>query len=247
MKNLFFFVLLLCHLGAFGQWLDLDYNSAIKRESQFNISLFKYFQAGMTTLGHLDASSEILKINFKTSSSVSIGLAVAGTQTFIIGNKSDKRNNFSHLLNPTGGIVNGSLFMNFRLKKKEKYTLKLNARGGLKLIEGSPLQGLKSRFKSTFGQFGLTYERLLFEDAPENQRIDFWSYPHLLYCQVGEADLSSFFGNELKPQNYGYGWQTGVEFNRQLRITCLLNQFLNTPKFSTLGIAVLRLNVSYQF
>ena len=75
----------------------------------------------MTTLGHLDASSEILKINFKTSSSVSIGLAVAGTQTFIIGNKSDKRNNFSHLLNPTGGIVNGSLFMNFRLKKKEKY------------------------------------------------------------------------------------------------------------------------------
>ena len=57
--------------------------------------------------------------------------------------------------------------------------------------------------------FGGVYQRLLFEDAPENQRIDFWAYPNFMFSNIGAADLNLFFNNELESNSYGYGLQMG--------------------------------------
>ena len=94
---------------------------------------------------------------------------------------------------------------------------------------------------------GGSYQRLLFEDAPENQRIDFWIYPHLIANQMGEKDIELFFNNELKSLSYGYGLQTGLEFNRKIRLVLLINQFVNTLVPESLGISLLRFTLVYQF
>ena len=95
--------------------------------------------------------------------------------------------------------------------------------------------------------FGVVYQRILFEDAPENQRIDFWIYPHLMASQVGEENLKIFFDNQLETISYGYGLQMGIEFNRKVRLIFLLNQFINTINSDVLGNPVLRLILSYRF
>ena len=94
---------------------------------------------------------------------------------------------------------------------------------------------------------GVVHQRLFFEDALENQRVDFWVYPHLMASQVGEENLEVFFNNNLVSQNYGYGLQTGLVINRKLRLVFLLNQFLNSPVPKTTGIPVLRFTVGYRF
>jgi len=117
---------------------------------------------------------------------------------------------------------------------------------GLKWIEGTPLRGFESGFFSRYGMFGGVYQRLLFEDAPENQRIDFWIYPYLMASQMGKNDIELFFDNGLETLSYGHGLQTGVEFNQKIRLIFLVNQLVNTLNPETLGILALRFTLAYR-
>ena len=246
MKKLIFLFFSSSYLCLQGQLLELDYSSPVQRESLFKVKLFKQIMGGVTTLGHFDLSTEAININYSASGGFISGLSVVGTSSIFSGNKSDKKNNLSHLLNPHGGLVNGSLYFQIPLQEKEKSKLRIYSRLGAKLIEGTPLRGFQSFFMSSYGMLGGVYQRLLFEDAPENQRIDFWIYPHLMLNQMGEGDLEIFFNDELKPLSYGYGLQTGIEFNRKLRLIFLLNQFVNTLVPDPLGIPVLRFTLVYR-
>ena len=105
------------------QLLELDYRSPLKSESRFSIGFFKQIMLGATTLGHIDTTVEVMNIKFNPSGALLAGFSVAGTQTFWVGNKDDKRNNLSFLVNPTGRI-NGSLYFLIPLQGEEKSNLK---------------------------------------------------------------------------------------------------------------------------
>ena len=187
-----------------------------------------------------------MSINYSGSGGFIGGLSVIGTTNLFYSNKDDKKNNLTHLLNPMGGI-NGSLYFLLPLLENEKNSLKLSSRFGIKWIQGIALKGFENYFLSEYVMLGVVHQRLIFEDALENQRVDFWVYPHLMASQVGEENLEVFFDNNLEFQNYGYGLQTGLVINRKLRLVFLLNQFLNSPVPETTGIPVLRFTVGYRF
>ena len=244
MKKLIFFFFFGAYVSLQGQLLELDSNSPVQRESLFKVKLFKQFMGGINTLGHVDLSNEVININYSGSGGFIGGISVVGTFTLFSGNKDDKKNNLSHLLNPLGGS-SGSFYFQFPLKEKEKSSLRINSRMGLKLIQGMPLRGFERSFISNYGMLGGVYQRLLFEDAPENQRIDFWIYPHLMASQMGKNDIELFFDNGLETLSYGHGLQTGVEFNQKIRLIFLVNQLVNTLNPETLGIPVLRFTLAY--
>jgi len=244
-KKSIYLVLLLGYSSLNAQLLELDYRSPVKKESAFKVKLFRQLMGSVTTLGHIDTSLELMNIDFSASRGLSLGLTVAGTRTFFIGNKDDRRNNLSHLLNPVGGI-NGSIYFLLPIASQEKSHWRLSSRMGVKWIQGSPLRGFESAFLSGFGQLGAVYQKLLYENAPENQRIDFWAYPQLLLGQVKDRDLWVFFDNDLEPLSYGYGLETGVEFNQKLRLIFLLNQFVNPVRAESVGLPVLRLTVAFR-
>lgn len=245
MKKLIFLFLIGSSLSLQSQLLELDYRSPVKSESRFSIGFFKQTLLGANTLGHIDTTVEVMNIKFNALGGFLAGFSVAGTQTFWSGNKDDKRNNLSFLLNPTGRI-NGGLYFIIPLQEKEKSNLKLCLRIGLKLIQGTPLRGFQSSFLSNQAEGGVVYQKLLYENAPENERIDFWVYPQLLFNQINKEDLTVFFDNQIKPVSVGYGLQTGVEFNQRLRLIFLLNQFVNTLFPDSLGIPVLRFTLVYR-
>ncbi|MEC8636202.1 MAG: hypothetical protein VXX99_02220 [Bacteroidota bacterium] len=245
MKKLIFLFLIGSSLSIRSQLLELDYRSPVKSESRFSIGFFKQTLLGANTLGHIDTTVEVMNIKFNALGGFLAGFSVAGTQTFWSGNKDDKRNNLSFLLNPTGRI-NGGFYFIIPLQEKEKSNLKLCLRIGLKLIQGTPLRGFQSSFLSNQAEGGVIYQKLLYENAPENERVDFWVYPQLLFNQINKEDLTVFFDNQIKPVSVGYGLQTGVEFNQRLRLIFLLNQFVNTLFPDTLGIPVLRFTLVYR-
>ena len=246
MKKLIFLFFFGASVSLRSQLLELDYRSPLKSESRFSIGFFKQIMLGATTLGHIDTTVEVMNIKFNASGGLLAGFSVAGTQTFWVGNKDDKRNNLSFLVNPTGRI-NGSLYFLIPLQGEEKSNLRLSSRLGLKLIQGTPLRGFQSSFLSNQAELGVVYQKLLYENAPENERIDFWVYPQFLLNQINKEDLAVFFDNQIKPVSMGYGLQTGVEFNQRLRLIFLLNQIVNTLVPDSLGIPVLRFTLVYRF
>ena len=245
-KKLIFLFFFGASVSLRSQLLELDYRSPLKSESRFTIGFFKQIMLGATNLGHIDTTIEVMNIKFNAAGGLLAGVSVAGTQTFWVGNKDDKRNNLSFLVNPTGRI-NGSLYFLISLQGEEKSNLRLSSRLGLKLIQGTPLRGFQSSFLSNHSELGVVYQKLLYENAPENERIDFWVYPQLLLNQINKEDLAVFFDNQLKPVSMGYGLQTGVEFNQRLRLIFLLNQFVNSLVPDSLGIPVLRFTLVYRF
>ena len=245
MKKIICLILLTFSLKIDAQSLELDYRSLVNKESFLKINVLKKFIGGVTTLGHLDFTSELMSLDYKASNSLMGGLYVLGTYSMITGNKNDKKNNLSHLLNHLGGSLNGGLYLLVSLRKKEKNSLKISTRMGIKAIQGTPLKGFETNFSSNYGLLGLLYQRLLFENAPENKRIDFWINPHMMVSQNDEKNLELFFDNDLKPESYGYGLQTGLEFNQNLRLVLQLNQFVNTHTAESLGIPVLRFSLVY--
>ena len=246
MKKLIFLFLIGSSLSLQSQLLELDYRSPVKSESRFSIGFFKQTLLGANTLGHIDTTVEVMNIKFNALGGFLAGFSVSGTQTFWSGNKDDKRNNLSFLLNPTGRI-NGSLYFLIPLQGEEKSNLRLSSLLGLKLIQGTPLRGFQSSFLSNHAELGVVYQKLLYENAPENERIDFWVYPQFLLNQINKEDLVVFFDNQIKPFSMGYGLQTGVEFNQRLRLIFLLNQIVNTLVPDSLGIPVLRFTLVYRF
>ena len=245
MKKLILMLFFGASFSLHSQLLELDYRSPVKKESLLKARFLKIFVGGINTLGHVDLSNEVININYSGSGGFVGGISVVGTYTLFSGNKDDKKNNLSHLLNPLGGS-SGSFYFQFPLKEKEKSSLRINSRMGLKLIQGMPLRGFERSFISNYGMLGGVYQRLLFEDAPENQRIDFWIYPHLMASQIGKNDIELFFDNGLETLSYGYGLQTGVEFNQKIRLIFLVNQLVNTLNPETLGIPVLRFTLAYR-
>ena len=174
MKKIICLILLTFSLNIDAQSLELDYRSLVNKESFLKINVLKKFIGGVTTLGHLDFTSELMSLDYKASNGLMGGLYVLGTYSMIRGNKNDKKNNLSHLLNPLGGSLNGGLYLLVSLRKKEKNSLKISTRIGIKVIQGTPLKGFETNFSSNYGLLGLLYQRLLFEDAPENKSINFW-------------------------------------------------------------------------
>ena len=246
MRKLIIILFFGASISLHSQLLELDYRSPVKKESLLKARFIKTFVGGINTLGHVDVSSEVININYSSSSGFVGGISVVGTYPLFLGNKDDKKNNLSHLLNPLGGI-NGSLYFQFPLQQREKTSFRLSTRMGLKWIEGHPLRGFERYFLSGYGMLGGVYQRLLYENAPENERIDFWAYPHLMANQVKPTDLEVFFDNALESITYGYGLQSGVEFNQKWRIVFLLNQLVNTTAPDAVGGALLRLTLGYRF
>ena len=245
MKKILYLLLLVSFFSLDAQLLELDYRSPVKKESFFKVNILKKFIGGVTTLGHLDFSTELMGVDYKSSKRLMGGLYLLSTYTVISGNKDVQKNNLSHLLNPLGGWLNGGFYFSVSLREKEKSSLKISSRMGIKGIQGTPLKGFKTNFTSNYGSLGLLYQRLFNEDALENKRIDFWINPRLMMNQTNSENLEHFFDNELKPISYGYGLQTGLEFNQKLRLVFLLNQFINTHAAESVGIPVLRFGLVY--
>lgn len=68
-----------------------------------------------------------------------------------------------------------------------------------------------------------------------------------MFSQIEAEDLDLFFNNELESYSYGYGLQTGVEFNQKLQLVFLLDQFINTPDSTSLDKSILRFALAYRF
>jgi hypothetical protein len=164
------------------------------------------------------------------------------------GNRIDELNTFDFLMNPIGGRINGSFFTSYTIDKKDLQNTKLALSLGKKWIQGPSIPNFKnSSFIENYGRLGWIYQKTLAEDALTNSALYFWAFPSLIFHQISEENIKTFFNDQLDPFSYGYALEFGLEYNKKVMITLIGQQILNSDPEGDFDQIVARLIFSYRF
>lgn len=248
LKNPMLFSVIFCSYFAIAQQLDIDYVPVKNRESSFRAKLFSQGIVGVNTLKHFDSSVEVLRLQYFGKKGNSLSLKLYGTQTFWVGNKVDALNTLSYLHNPVGGMFNANLMAKFPIVFKDRSSYRIAVQLGERFVNATPKRGDISRyFIDHYGGLGLIYQRLLFEDARNNESLYFYAFPSGLVHYSSSDKREAFFDNQLKTTAIGYGLQLGIEWNKKLRFSIMAHQLLHPETSSELGRPSFRFSTGYLF
>lgn len=235
-------------IEGYSQRLNIDFNAEKREESSFKIRLLRHGIIGVSSLQHLDLSAEVLQFRYLARGGTNWGLTLYSTQTLWRGNKQDLRNTFDFLMNPIGGLANGSISGKIPFKLKPDKNSNLQFFLGSKWIEGPPAPAFRTpRFFDHYLHLGWLHQRLLAEDPLTNSSLSFWLFPYFQLHQSSAANRTRFFEELLPPLAQGYGLEIGIDYNRQLKLSLYGQQLLNATPQSALRLFVARLIVAYRF
>ena len=180
--NKIVFLFFLINQFTFSQQLDFDFYTGEKKESK-NFSV-KFIQQGILNINsytNISASIEALKVSYKSKNNFNSYLTFFFTRTFFAGNKDDKLNTLSSVLNPIGGAINVNFQSLIPIKVKEDFNSSLGVKIGKKLIEAQaiyfPLDN-KAFFENYFN-IGSLIQKKIIDDPLNNTSLFFWSYTNL--------------------------------------------------------------------
>ncbi len=147
---IYFQLVIICFLidssFGYGQLLDLDYAKQKREESSFKAYFIRSGIISVSSLKHIDVTAELSKLKYITKSGINLDLTIYGTETIWKGNRSDQLNTLDFLMNPIGGVLNGSFFCNYPIKNSEFFNTKLSIGFGKKWIQGPGLLTLNLLF-----------------------------------------------------------------------------------------------------
>ena len=230
------------------QMMDIDYAQGKREENSFRVHFLRYGVIGISSLQHLNLTSEVTKFRFDAKKGLHLSFSVFGTSTLWAGNKKDLLNSFDYMMNPTGGRANGTFFVSYPIANKDTQNSKIGLSLGTKWIQGPVQPEFKSSsFFDNFVRTGWIHEQLLAEDALQNTSLSFWGFPHLQLHQLTQDSVSRFFNDELETVSYGYGLEMGLDYNETLKLIFIGQQLLNPIPESDLKRFVARLTVAYRF
>ncbi len=249
-REIFCFLLLFSISFSYSQLFDLDYSLKRKSERLLKVDLLKQFMLSYDTNGSIGITAEGLNIKYISKKGTNLSFSLVGTQIFYFGSKNDKLNSFSQIMNPLGGRIGSIISFNQPIKYEDKSSYSFISTIGERMIVSVPIGnsvGFGNRyFLNTHGSLGLVYQKLFNENILENKSLALWFSPQIIFSHSKENDVQRFFLNNLKPSSYGYLSELGLEFNKVLKISFLLNQFINTENSSKLKHPTLRLTVNYK-
>ena len=239
--------LMLCGFCS-SQLLEIDYDLGKKEESSFRVHILRYGIIGVSSLQHLDLTSEVLKFKYDAKKGTHLSFSVFGTRTIWSGNKKDALNTFDIVMNPIGGTINGNLFASFPIYRTDTKNSKIGLSIGKKWVQGPMLPNFKNNaFFDNYGRLGLIYQSLLAEDPLQNTNLYFWGFPHSQFHHATAENRKIFFNNEIDPFSYGYGLEIGLEYNSKFKLVLLSQQMLNISNESDFKSFITRLILAYRF
>ena len=244
------FIIIFLLFGTFiqAQLLEIDYTKDKREENNFKAQFIRSGIIGASSLKNLDLTVEALKLSYNNKQKSQFAFTLYGTNTVWKGNKMDELNTFDFLMNPIGGRLNGSFFTSYTVDKKDLQNTKLALSIGKKWIQGPSIPNFKnSSFIENYGRLGWIYQKTLAEDALTNSALIFWTFPSLIFHQISEENIKTFFNDQLDPFSYGYGLEFGLEYNKKVKITLIGQQILNSDPEGDFNHIVARLIFSYRF
>jgi hypothetical protein len=208
------------------QKLGLEKKVNKERAEFFGKGFLDFFSSGS-----LQASTQILKIHIGEPGGFKIPFYLfVGASGDSFGKQKPNENTVGSLLNPVGGILNGSIHENFTLFQSGDYTsLKLTMQASYKLISGEKESEEENLlFGSGYGNLGFQFQTGAWEEKDKSNIGIFWLQTKLTASVNRNSQLKSIFGEDFNDSTlYGYAIDLGIEIDNKVNLKAGVYQFWN--------------------
>jgi len=167
-----------------------------------------------------------------------------------LGSSVKNENTVANLLNPIGGLLNGTFNGLTNLYKSESNitSLKFAYQFSGKLINATEDESEESSFiGSAYGNLGLFFQTGAWEQGLEDNIGVFWVQAKLTSSFANEKEtLLNVFGDEIDDSFfYGYSFDLGLEINNRINLKAGLYQYLNNQDVDLFNEPVFKFSLDY--
>ncbi len=248
MKKICFAIVLWFNSPLFAQQIDVDYTPGVNPEKGVKITLFKSLGGGLNSQGVYEITSEALRVEANNGDGLQAGISVFGNYNIFGGDLENLKTRASHLLYPYGGLFNGQLTLSAPLVDSDTPIL-LTAHGGIRLNDTylALPQSKSTQYLGYEAGFGGYKQFKLWENTLQGKTAYSWLQPTLTHYWLRKEDVQLFYDDQLNRNSWSWGLQTGLEWNKNFRLSLFYNQFISKQGLSALNQPILRINFVYRF
>lgn len=201
--------------------------------------------------GKMQGTAQLLKLRIGEPGKFSMPFyLLVGASGDGLGNTAINENTAANLLNPVGGILNGTINgQNNMFKSSSGITsLKLSYQISGKLVNAKDSLTLESKFLgSAYANAGLFFQTAAWEDGALDNIGVFWIQAKMTSSFGFERNsLKSVFGSQLDDNYFlGYSIDAGLEINNRVNIKAGIYQYLNNQEVNLFTKPVLKFSLDY--
>ncbi len=237
------------------QIVDLSYpapSDSTKNEDKAVEILGKSF-FDIFTNGNLQGTAQLLKINIGEPDGFNVPiffLAGASGNGFSLESDKKNENTISNLLNPIGGLFNGTWmgFYPFHTSKSGITSLKVSVQISTKLLTADDSVSNDSEFLlSGYGNLGVFFQTGAWESTDKNNIGVFWIQAKAAASVFfSGGDLKNIFGSALESKNFiGYSVDGGLAINKRINLKFGIYQYVNNQSLEILKKPVWKFSFDY--
>jgi hypothetical protein len=251
-------------LNTYSQMIDVDYSRHKTIQKNVIYDTLGKDKAGdklevlgrsfvdLFSNGNMQGTAQILKINIGEPKGFYIPFyLLVGASGDGIGSQKKNENTVSNLLNPVGGLLNGTFNgrNNLYASKSGITSLKLSYQISGKLINAQDsITGSSKLFGTGYGNFGLFFQTGAWEDYGEKNNMGvFWLQAKTIASLAFDnATIKEIFGNNISSNYFlGYAIDLGLEINNRVNLKAGLYQYLNNQEIELVKKPVFKLSLDY--
>ncbi len=259
-KNLFITIVLLILSHAISaQIIDIDYTYARMAQSVIDTGETHEQQVELLSRGFVDffsngkmqGTAQLLKINIGEPDAFYIPLFIlVGASGDGLGEQERNENAVANLLNPIGGIFNGTINGRNNLYSSNSgiTSLKFAYQASGKLINAQDSITGELRFLGTgYGNAGLFFQTGAWEPDAEGNMGVFWIQTKVTgSVAFDKAVLSEVFGSTVTDNYFiGYSVDLGIEINNRINLKAGAYQYLNSQDIELMKKPVFKFSLDY--
>lgn len=248
------------------QIVTIDYSQARNIQDQYNFNYSelqegddleadespKFLNTGFLDVfssGTSQATVEIVKLYIGEPDKFKIPLYLfVSASGNTLGKEENNENTLGNLLNPLGGILNGTLNKRNRLFHYGKYTsLHIGYQASGKLISGENMQSEKLElFGSGFANAGLEFQTGAWESSNSSNMGVFWLHAKIAASFNGDSQMQRVFGDAIDDTTFaGYAIDLGIQIDGRINLKAGVYQYWGNKQVNGFNDPVFKFSFDY--
>jgi len=259
MKKILFILstVLFFSTNSYSQMIDIDYTRQLKPQSlssdtvERQVELLGRGFVDFFSNGKMQGTAQLLKINIGEPKGFYVPIyLLIGSSGDGLGSQKKNENTVANLLNPIGGIFNGTVNgrNNLYASKSDITSLKLSYQISGKLINAQDTITGKSKFLGAgYGNLGLFFQTGAWDSDDKGNMGVFWIQAKATASYAfNNASYKEVLGKDFKSNYFvGYAIDLGIEINNKLNLKVGVYQYLNNQDLELLRNPIFKFSLDY--
>lgn len=256
-KGIIFLGLIIFNSISFSQIIDIDYvkegvnfiDTEQAKESPIEFLGRSYID--IFNNGKIQGTAQLLKLRIGEPNVFYMPLYIfLGASGDGLGSSDKNENTAANLLNPIGGLINGTFNGLINIKKSTSgiTSLKFAYQFSGKLINAQDSISEESNFLgSAYGNIGLFFQTGAWEAGAQDNIGVFWIQVKATSSfGMQREDLVNIFGDKINDSFFlGYSIDLGIEINNRINLKTGIYQYLNNQEIDFFNKPVFKFSIDY--